>query len=132
MSLRRSIATFTLQLGLLLLILGVILTVLGIYGVFIYDSKAEEPPPETLVNIMNSIGDWKYWCLLMGPIVLIAGGWYFFDNVTKRREFRGLMETTSKSKFIKNQDRVEFLAWKLTYKHQEQLAEKKKELNIKK
>lgn len=138
MSLRRSIATFTLQLGLIIFIIGVILTILGIWGVFIYEEPkadpitGELPPEEQDDRIMNAIGDWKYWCILIGPILLIAGGWYFFDNIMKRREFKELMETTSKSKFIKNQDQAEFLAWKLTPKHQNQLMEKKKEFHIKK
>jgi hypothetical protein len=138
MSIRRSIATFTLQLGLIIFIIGIILTILGIYGVFIYETPSVDPetgelPPEELDDrIMDSIGDWKYWCILIGPVLLIAGGWYFFDNIMKRKEFKELMKTTSKSKFIKNQDQAEYLAWKLTPKHQNQLMEKKKEFHIKK
>jgi hypothetical protein len=120
------------QFGFLLLILGIILTILGIYGVFIFDENADPPPPSSMVNLMDSIGNWIFWCVLVGPVVLIAGGWYFFDNRQKRKEFRELMETTSKAKFIRNLDRAEFLAWKLTLEHQKQLIEKKKELHIKK
>ncbi len=69
---------------------------------------------------------------MAGPIILIAGGWYFFDNLRKRKEFKELMETTSKAKFIRNMDRAEFLAWKLTMDHQKQLMDKKKEFHIKK
>ncbi len=63
--------------------------------------------------------------------MLIAGAWYFFDNVKMRREFKELMETTSKAKFIRNLDRVEYLAWKLTPDHQNQLTKKKSEFHIK-
>ncbi|UCE74346.1 MAG: DUF3198 domain-containing protein [Methanomassiliicoccales archaeon] len=126
MSIKRFFTTYTLQFGLILFILGIILTILGVFGVFIYDNA-----PEFLKNVIDSIGDWKYWCILLGPIILIAGAWYFFDNIQKRREFKELIETTSKAKFIRNLDRVEYLAWKLTFEHQRQLMDKKKDFNIK-
>lgn len=126
MSIRRFFTTYTLQLGLVLFIVGIILTILSIFGVFYGDSDIN-----FLKRMTDAIGDWIYWCILLGPVLLIAGGWYFFDNILKRKEFKELMETTSKAKFIRNQDRVEFLAWKLTSRHQEQLSEKKKEFHIK-
>ncbi|UCG68574.1 MAG: DUF3198 domain-containing protein [Thermoplasmata archaeon] len=126
MSFKRFLTTYTLQFGLIIFIIGIILTIIGFFGVFYYDNA-----PEFLKGPINSIGDWKYWCILLGPILIIAGGWYFFDDINKRREFQELMETTSKAKFIRNQDRVEYLAWKLTPKHQNEFMEKKKEFNIK-
>ncbi|UCE37861.1 MAG: DUF3198 domain-containing protein [Thermoplasmata archaeon] len=126
MSLRRFFTTYTLQFGFILFILGIILTILGIFGVFYYDQS-----PDFLKRTLDYIGNWTYWCILVGPILLIAGGWYFFDNINKRKEFKELLETTSKAKFIRNQDRVEFLAWKLTPEHQNQLAEKKRKFHIK-
>jgi hypothetical protein len=127
MSLRRFLTTYTLQFGLILFILGILLTVLGILGVFY-----NQPDINFLKRVTDAIGDWIYWCILLGPVLLIAGGWYFFDNINKRKEFKELITTTSKAKFIRNQDHIEFLAWKLTQKHQTQLAEKKKEFHIKK
>jgi hypothetical protein len=136
MSIRRKITNHTLKIALVLFIIGIILTILGIYGVFIYDSKVqpgeEGAPPEFVINLMKGVGDWIYWCVLAGPLILIAGGWYFFDNIQKRKEFNELMATTSKAKFIRNLDRAEFLAWKLTMNHQTQLIDKKKEFHIKK
>ncbi len=127
MSLKRFLTTNTLQLGLILFILGIILTLLGIFGVFYNESGIN-----FLKRATDVIGDWIYWCVLLGPILLIAGGWYFLDNINKRKEFKELVSTTSKAKFIRNQDNIEFLAWKLTQKHQNQLADKKKEFHIKK
>lgn len=126
MSLKRFFTTYTLQFGFILFIIGIILTILGFFGVFYYDDA-----PNFLKRTIDSVGDWKYWCILLGPILIIAGGWYFFDNLSKRREFKDLIKTTSKAKFIRNLDRVEFLAWKLTPEHQDQLAKKKKEFHIK-
>jgi aspartokinase-like uncharacterized kinase len=127
MSLKRTITNHALILSLILFIIGIILTLWGILGVFVYESLSDE-----IKDFVDSIGDWIYWCILAGPIILIAGGWYFFDNLRKRKEFKELMETTSKAKFIRNMDRAEFLAWKLTMDHQRQLMDKKKEFHIKK
>jgi uncharacterized membrane protein len=127
MSLKRTITNHALIISLLLFIIGIILTLWGILGVFVYDSLSD-----SVKDFVDSIGDWIYWCILAGPLILIAGGWYFFDNLKKRKEFKELMETTSKAKFIRNMDRAEFLAWKLTMDHQKQLMDKKKELHIKK
>ena len=126
MSFKRIFAIYTLHFGLILFILGIILTIFGFFGVFFYGNT-----PDFIKEPLDSIGDWKYWCILIGPILIIAGGWYFFDNISKRREFKDLMKTTSKAKFIRNLDRVEYLAWKLTPDHQRLLTEKKKKLNIK-
>lgn len=126
MSIKRFLTTYTLQFGFILFILGIILTILGFFGVFYYDNS-----PGFLKRVIDSVGDWKYWCILIGPVLIIAGGWYFFDNINKRKEFKNLIETTSKAKFIRNLDRVEFLAWKLTPDHQNTLVEKKNEFHIK-
>jgi hypothetical protein len=126
MSFKRILTNYTLHLGLILFVLGIILTIIGFFGVFYYDNA-----PDFLKDVINAIGDWKYWCILLGPILIIAGGWYFFDNINRRKEFKELMETTSKAKFIRNLDRVEYLAWRLTPSHQSELMEKKKEFNIK-
>jgi hypothetical protein len=128
MSIKRFLTTYTLHLGLLLFILGILLTILGIIGIFLVDSDI----PQFLKNIAESVGAWIYWCVLVGPLIFIAGAWYFFDNIGKRREFKELIDTTSKAKFIRNLDRIEFLAWKLSMNHQKQLIDKKKELHIKK
>jgi len=126
MSIKRFFTTYTLYFGFILFILGIVLTILGFFGVFYYDSEYD-----LFKDVIDSIGDWKYWCILIGPILLIAGGYYFFDNINKRREFHELMETTSKAKFIRNVDRVEYLAWKLTPHHQNQLIQKKDDFHIK-
>lgn len=128
MSLKRVLTTYVLYFGLVLLIVGIILMIFGILGMFYSGSDYIEG---SIQGVIDLIGDWKYWCILVGPILIIAGGWYFFDNIKKRKEFIELMETTSKKKFIKNLDRVEYLAWKLTPWHRVELSKKKRKLNIK-
>ena len=126
MSFKRVLTTYTLYFSLVLLILGLILTAFGILGIFYSDYF-----DGSVKSVIDFIGDWKYWYILIGPVLIIAGGWYFFDNIKKRREFKEFMETTSKKKFLRNMDRVEYLAWKLTPWHQRELSKKKREFKIK-
>lgn len=128
MSFKRVLTTYTLYLGLVLLVLGLILLVFGIFGVFYSGSDLIEG---TIQEVLDLLGDWVYWSLMVGLILTIAGGWYFFDNIKKRREFEELMDTTSKKKFLQNLDRIEYLAWKLTPAHRVEVSKKKKKFNVK-
>ena len=101
MSIKRFLTVYTLQLGLICLIIGIGLTILGAFGIFFYDFLKDQEL-NSIIDTIDSIGDWIYWCILIGPVLIIAGGWYFFDNISKRREFKELIKTTSKAKFIRN------------------------------
>jgi hypothetical protein len=85
----------------------------------------------SLVGISNQIGDWKYWLVIISPIILVTSGFYLGDNILKRRKFNKLINTTSKANFVRNLDDIEYLAWKLTEKHAAIVDEKKREFNIK-
>lgn len=123
---KRFFITYTLHFSLVVLILGIFFTILGIFGVF-YSYLA----PDFIKDILDVVGDWMFWCVLVGPLMVIIGGLYFGDNIAKRKEFKELIETTSKAKFIRNMDQIEYLAWKLTSKHQSLVMEKKEEFKIK-
>ena len=82
-------------------------------------------------DIAHALGSWTYWLTLLSGTLAVAGGYYFFDYIRKLKEFNRLMAMPGKSKFIKNQDRVEELAWRLSQKHEEMVIKKKKELRIK-
>ncbi len=80
--------------------------------------------------IKDSAGGWIYWIIIIGTIILLFGMFYFIDFIVKRKEFYKLFEERSKSKFIKNMDRIEELAWRLHPKYEELVIKKKKELKI--
>jgi len=106
---------------------GIILTV------FLVDRYAIGPEnlPDVLRNINTWIGEWMVWNIVVGPILLFAGGWYFIDTVRKRREFERLIDTDSKAKFVRSQDRIEFLAWILGSSFHKRVETKKVEFNLK-
>lgn len=85
----------------------------------------------SLVGISNQIGDWKYWLFIISPLLLMMCGFYLGDNILKRRKFDKLVNTTSKANFVRNQDDIEYLAWKLTERHATIVEQKKKEFGIK-
>src|SRR3989304_326083 len=76
-------------------------------------------------------GEWIVWIAVAGPILLLSGGWYFIDTIRKRREFDRLIDTDSKAKFVRNQDRIEFLAWLLGSGYHKRAEANKTEFNLK-
>ena len=120
---------FRLEIGLIVLVTGIIFTVLGI-GNFFVPSTAPAEPDFFYDLIRNKIGNWIVWILFWGPIFLLAGIFYVGDTVKKYREFEKLIDTDSKAKFVQNQDRIEYLAWLLSARLEKRVQEKKKEFNI--
>ena len=121
---RRFIRDFKLEIEAFVLIVGLMLFAIGTLGIF-------APSGGFLESFLRDVGAWKWWCFLIGILMIIGGGWYTIDNVRKRREFERLIKSESKAKFVKNKDRIEYLAWSLTSEHESRLWEKKKEFGIK-
>ena len=113
------------NLSLTLIIVGAL--VVGISGGAI---MADEEGSGVFSTLKTSSGMWIYWIIMGATVCLLLGAFYFFDFVSKRREFYKLFEEKSKSKFIKNLDRIEELAWRLHPKFEEMVIDKKKKLKI--
>ncbi len=88
--------------------------------------------PQWLMNINNAIGNWMIWVAFLGFLALIGGGYYFIDTIRKEREFYRLVNTTSKEIFVKNQKRIEELAYyHLPASYEKRYQQKRKEFRIK-
>ena len=124
--LRKIIYEFRLEVSTIILILGVFMAMVGFFGL------SPDLAPGPIKSMLDAVGDWYLWFIIIGPFLAIFGVWYASDYIRKAKEFESLIETTSKAKFVKNLDRIEELAWFLTYKHQVKVAEKKKAFKIKK
>ena len=109
---------------------GLLLTILTINRYALGGSGPGSHLPEFFQDIDQRIGPWIIWVAFFGILLLLGGGWYFVDTIRKRREFRRLVETDSKAKFVRNQDRVEFLAWILGSDFQKQYDSKRQEFNL--
>jgi aspartokinase-like uncharacterized kinase len=110
---------------------GLVMTVLTIDRYFLGGSGSDSKLPDFLKDIDQRIGHWMIWIAFLGILVVLTGGWYFQDMIRKRREFRRLLDTDSKAKFIQNQKRVEELAyWYLGREYLRKVEEKKREFAI--
>ena len=111
----------------LLVLVGGILSMIGIVGLIYQDA------PEVLQIITDPFynNNVYLWFVVAGPLLLIAAIYYFMKEIKMRKEFDELMDTNSKAKFVRNMDRVEYLAWKLPERYEIELYEKKKRLRIK-
>lgn len=88
--------------------------------------------PEWLLNIDDAIGNWMIWVAFLGFLALLGGGYYFVDTIRKEREFDRLVSTTSKEVFVKNQKRIEELAYyHLPSAYEKRYLQKRKEFRIK-
>ncbi len=108
-------------------IAGIVLTVFVADHYFIPKASL----PSVLQDIDRYLGEWNVYLTILGPLLLLSGGYYFFDTIRKRREFERLIETDSKAKFVRNQDRIEKLAWLLGRNYYRKSEEKKVEFNLK-
>ncbi len=88
--------------------------------------------PQWLMNINNSIGNWMIWVAFLGFLALLGGGYYFIDTIRKEREFDRLVNTTSKELFVKNQKRIEELAYyHLPSSYEKRYQQKRRDFRIK-
>lgn len=117
---------FRLEISSLVLVLGLVPTVLVILNFL-----PRESLPSTVVDLLDAIGNWFVWLLVVGPILTVVGGWYFVDTLRKQREFERLIEVPSKAHFVRNRERLETLSWFLPTEYRQRYREQKKRWKIK-
>lgn len=88
-------------------------------------------PPDVLRQLHLLVNDYVVWFWFLGGLLLLIAGWYVFDSVRKRREFRHLIDTTSKQKMLRNRERLELLAFILPRAYEIRLQKKLAELEVK-
>ena len=88
-------------------------------------------PPDVLRQLHLLVNDYVVWFWFLGGLLLLIAGWYVFDSVRKRREFRHLIDTTSKQKMQRNRERLELLAFILPRAYEIRLQKKLAELEVK-
>jgi hypothetical protein len=103
------------ELSALMTLVGMILAVAGL--VDITDGTA-------------GLGGWSYWALIAGLIVFAFGLYWLAGYLRNVRDFKGLIVEQSKASFIKTADDVEYLAWKLPSRYEDELREKKKRFGL--
>lgn len=118
---------FRFELSTILLAIGILVAFIGAIGVFLpklpYDLMVFQPA-------IKGAGNWIYWFLVVGPIMVLSGGWWLFDSVRKSLQLVNYLKIDSKARFVKNLDDIEYLAWVLPRKYEEMVIEKKKQFRM--
>ena len=117
-----------LSLAVLCTAVGIPLIVFSSLRIFLYK---EGDFGSLLSTVHDSLGDWAYWVLTLGVVLLVVGIYYVYSFIKLLKEFKKLMDISSKSKFIKNLDRIEELAWRLHPRYEKIVLSRKQELKIK-
>jgi hypothetical protein len=117
---------FRFEISSLVLVLGLVPTVL-----VILNALPRESLPSTVVDLLDAIGNWFVWLLVVGPLLTVIGGYYFIDTFRKQREFERLIEVPSKAHFVRNRERLETLSWYLPTEYRQRYREQKKRWKIK-
>jgi len=121
---------YRLELSSFLSLLFGFLSAIGIIGVYI-DMGHDLPQYISFLNdLVTPFGNWVTWLVVAGPIGFIICVWWFYDYVKKIRKLAKLIDTPSKAKFVRNLDDIEYLAWSLPQRFEDEVITKKKELKI--
>jgi hypothetical protein len=107
----------TAALSLVILLAGVAMVLVGLFDLIGYGFK--------------EAGTWGYWILGLGVLLVLIGGIWFAMYRVNVRKFNKLIVEKSKAAFVKKQDDVEYLAWRLPMRFEDRLAVKKKEFGLK-
>lgn len=119
---------YRMEFSITLLILFSLMSLIGILG-----AVTNNHPTgfwSTFQDLVAPFGNWVYWMALAGPIGLMFSLWWVVDFIIKIRKLKDMINTESKAKFIKNQDDIEYIAWRLPKKYKILVARKKVELRI--
>lgn len=113
------------ELSLAVFVGGLLMSVLATFNYFLAAQA-----PALIRNANAGLGDWIFWVAVLGYPVALGGGYYFVDLLRKRRQFERLMGSPSKATFVRNQDKIERLAWTLSSEYERRVIEKKREFKI--
>lgn len=122
---------YVLEISFIGLIFGSIFLALSTVGVFLenYDFVKDSA---FLKGFLDTLGNYKYWLFIIALCVTIACGWIFGDLILKLKKFNSLIKTESKATFVRNQNELEELAWKLGPKYSKILNKRKRKFRIRK
>jgi hypothetical protein len=84
-----------------------------------------------LLGLTAYLGEWSWWTISIGLLLSVIGLYLLIVYLRNITAFEKIMQLKSKAEFVRNQDDVEYLAWRLPSKFEARLSEKKKGFNIK-
>ncbi len=125
----KKLREFILLISIVLFAAGIYLTVTS--GYWVLNAIGFISSNDGMDYLTQWAGNWNYWLLALGLLILVVGGWYTIDTIRKRDKFEEYIESGSKREFVKHIKELEELAYKLGEKYQIRLEEKKRKWRVK-
>jgi hypothetical protein len=125
---RRGLRTYRAAISIFVLAVGFLLTILAL-GAF---TPLSTSPPFTSINAATDTpaANYNLVFVILGPILIIVGGYLVGAYFAARRQFEHLMLTKSKAEFLRNIPEVEELLWDLTPSDQIRYEQKLADLRL--
>jgi hypothetical protein len=83
------------------------------------------------VNALFGLEGWWFYLVVAGLILAITGFFYLYGYMKRVSKFKKLIAEKSKKEFVVNLDELEYTAWRLPKKYEDQVRDKKKEFGVK-
>jgi len=112
-------------LSLLIFVLGIIFFISSIAWLFFRETNLS-----LISDLSRFFGDWNYYLIVVGIVLLFVGGWYSYDYIKKKRYLLEEIKTDRKSEFVKKKAELEGIVKSLPKKYERMLREKEEKLGL--
>ena len=110
--------------SIILTILGVIILIIGITGIWYSDF------PAVTLNLTEDILEWSPYFLIIGFIIILTGIWYLYSYLKNRKFILDELETNKRSELLKKHAELKNTVKHMPSKYQKMLKAKEEELKI--
>jgi hypothetical protein len=126
--LRHALRTYRAEISMAVLVIGFLLTILAL-GAF---TPLASSQPFTAIDHATDTpsADYDLVFVIVGPILIIVGGYLVGAYFVARQEFEHLMLTKSKAEFLRHIPELEELLWDLTPRDQVRYEQRLAELRL--
>lgn len=126
--LRESVLIFSI----ILTIIGAFTFIMGIVWFFLKDDvMSGELSLGFFTDLLNKVGEWNFYLLFVGFILLITGVWYLFSYFKNKKFVLKELETKKRSELLKKHAELKNTVKHMPTKYQKMVKDKEKELKIK-
>lgn len=112
-----------------ILAVGIILTIISFTYAYLSPRPAWLDSYAALVE--RSEGNYNLFLFILGPVLLLGGGFYVGEQIVLRRRFERLLDTPKKSEFASRRKDLEDLARRLPSTYNERIEAKEAEFRSK-